>query len=1038
MTSTHLYANQGQGESATSQPSKSSSIQGRVLDENRQPVIGATVIYNGRTPVGAITNNNGEFKLNAPLGSKISVSFIGYNTQDIVTNAATKSLVITLVPSTNELDEIVVVGYGEVKKANLTGAVVSLGSKNMESTTSVDVVNSLTGRTPGVRVAQFSSEPGVFDTDIDIRGLGAPLVIIDGVERSKDEFSRMTSNEIESISVIKDGSAAIYGVKAANGVLLVTTKAGVNSRPIVSYSGRLGIQTITQFMDAASAYDYGMMFNELTINNSIKGRSYLKNVQAIHDKLEYQPDFFAGVRDGSIPNYNMMDALFNDFALQQSHSVSLRGGTAKSKYFFSASYFGEQGLFSSNDLNSDKYNFRLKVDTEVAKGLTLSVNLGYINTLREGLYATNFAIFKGAITHSPTYEIYANNNPDYLATDRLGSPNPLAMINRDMSGFSDDDDKFLQTNTELRWAVPYVKGLSAGVRYSYDYIFRFNRRYKKPYNLYQYDSNKDEYLASSFQSLAALSERISQETRDNVKLDVAYNYKTKVHNLSTALIYEQRSTRFRSTNASTDIALDGITELAPGIVKSNKVGSSFAETANQSIIGRVNYDYKGRYLFNTSFRYDGSSKFPSNSRWGFFPSASFAWRISEEQFIKKNLKMVDNLKLRLSWGKLGDDRAADFQFLTGFNYPSDNGWQFGDEWVTGVGLRDVANPYITWYTSQTLNAGIDMSLWRSKLTLSVDVFQRTRDGLLGQQYKTLPGYFGAALPFVNLNGDRTRGYEIEIGHKNTIRKWSYGTSLNISYTRTARRHFAESPARDQSSFYTNTLSNRYNDIVWGYKTDGVFKSFEEIAAGPYIDNLNKGVLPGDPKYIDQNGDGIIDAKDKVALGSGGLNKPLYYFAIDTYIRYKSFDFKMLWQGGLKNLVKYQDGPLYQPFAFGAANFPKSLTSRWFCHDLTDPYNSASWTPGKYPAPGTSGPWLQSDLMYFEANYLRLKNVEFGYTIPQRLSKKIAISRARVYVNAFNVLTFTNGYSFLDPEINAGRNYSYPVTLNVNFGIDVTF
>lgn len=1014
-------------------------IMGHVYDENNQPVIGASVTLKGDQTIGTISNIDGEFKLKVPLNSVLVITYIGYEQQEVKVSSE-KTLSIYLKVSNNELDELVVVGYNTVKKANLTGAVSAINSDEMKSTVTSDVVNSLTGRLPGVRVAQFSSEPGTYDTDIDIRGFGTPLIIIDGVERSKEEFSRMTANEIESISVLKDASAAIYGVKAANGVLLVTTKEGTNSRPIVSYSFRLGMQQVTQFMETASAYDYAMMGNEKRINRALAEHSFQKDPDAVISALEYSPEYFEGLRNGSIQSYNILDDCMKKSAFQHSHDLSIRGGNERTKYFLAASYFKDNGLFRTGDLTADKYNFRFNISNKFAEGLYFKVNVGYMNSLNERVQNSIYTVFDAIIRRPPTYPTFANDNPLYLNRTLLNLAHPLAMVDRDKSGFNDMDEKYLQSNFELSYAIPYVPGLTAKVRYNYDFINKANENYRQPYNLYDYDPDKETYVPAVFQGPSHMYESVAQEMRDNWHLELSYAHGFGKHNVGAMILFEQRQNKYHHITADTDLALNGIPELNPGIAETDAVGSWRRESANQSWVGRLNYDWASKYLVDFSFRYDGSSKFPTDHRWGFFPSVSGAWRISEENFIKDNFSFVDNLKIRGSWGKLGDDGAADYQFLTGYNYPSGSGWMFGDTWTTGVGLRDIANPDITWYTSKTLDFGLDLSLWNSKLELTADLFWRTREGLLGYRTTTLPGYFGATLPQVNLNSDKTAGYEIEIGHKNKINDWRYGVRLNMSYTRTKQLDYEETPARDQYNAWRNTKSNRYTGTVWGYETDGVYTSFEDIAKGPFIDGrLNSSVLPGNPKFVDQNGDGIIDEKDKVALGTASGNKPMYYFALNFDLSYKDFDFRMLWQGGMKNMVRYTEGALYTPFPWDWANFAKALTDRWYCHDLTDPYNDASWTPGRYPATGeVKGPWRETDQAYFNANYFRLKNIEIGYTLPKKLLSKTFISNCRFYLNGYNLFTFTSGFSYLDPETNAGRGYSYPVTMNFNFGVDLTF
>ena len=567
-------------------------INGVVLDNENMPIIGANIIVQGKGR-GTVTDADGKFKINAPSKSALTISYIGYKSQELIIKN-NSDLKIILEMDNKIIDDVVVVGYGTQKKVNLTGSISSISATEMEKTASMDAVNTLTGRVPGVRVAQYSSEPGTYDTDIDIRGLGTPLYIIDGVERSKEEFSRLSSYEIDNVSILKDASAAIYGVKAANGVVLITTRSGSKSKTRVSYNGRYGSVNITSFPEKCNAAQYAELWNEKTMNAGIILPDYFTKETDLIATLKYSPETIEKYKTGELPSTDYLGLIFKKQAFQQQHSISIDGGTDVTQFFITMGYYKEDGLYTSNNLSSEKYNFRLNLSNQLSKSLKFNVNLGYINTLKDSPYRDLMSIFKPAISALPTEGPYANNNPDYLASFTNSYENPLALINKDISGFQKNDDKFLQSNFELVWTVPYVIGLTVKGRFSYDYINRFTKAFRKPYELYNYDAANDVYNGVTYNTPANVSESTIQNIRKNYQFSVNYNTKiNKKHNIAALLLYEQIRVDSIRSDASTDLNVDLIPDLSSGIKSTNSVGSNYAATAKRSFVGRVNYDYLG-------------------------------------------------------------------------------------------------------------------------------------------------------------------------------------------------------------------------------------------------------------------------------------------------------------------------------------------------------------------------------------------------------------------------------------------------------------
>lgn len=1029
-------------------------ITGKVIDQSGEPLIGASVKVKGSSQ-GVVTDTKGAFALKVadPKGT-LTVSYIGYNMLDVDLKN-NRTITVTLTAQQGSLDEVVVVAYGTQKRANLTGAVSTVVAKDLVKNSNNDVTNTLTGRAPGVRVAQLSSQPGKFDSQIDIRGFsyvdpndvegnqqGGPLFIIDGVQRDKSGFDHLDPNEIESVSVLKDATAAIYGVKAANGVILVTTKKGKQGAIQVAYTMHLGKQFITKYPELSSAYQYATLFDEQQINNFISGNQQITPPQFTPQQIE---DF----RTGKTPSTDFLKAILNNSTSQQQHNVTVSGGNEKLRFFVSGGYFDEGGLLKTNIEYGKKYNFRTAVDGQLGKGLTFSINLGLNNVMSKSPNTAIWSLMKNAWSISPTQSLYSNGDTQYL-NQFYNQPNdnPLGQITENLAGYNKTNDKALTSTFSLNYELPFVEGLSIKGLFAYDNSYTFNRSFRKQFYQYQYDNTTQLQTPFSHQSPSQLNEYFGQGITNDLQLSLNYNHRFGKSNVSGLLIYEQIYRQGNSNNAQTQFVIDAIDQLSAGNRATDVVGSGYSQSGNRSYAGKFNYDYAGKYLAEFGFREDGSSYFPTKSRWGFFPYGSVGWRISEESFIKDKLKFVDNIKLRATYGKEGDDQAAanTFAYLTGYIYPSSGsgslaGSVFGPGFVKGVDFKNAANANITWYTSTQTDIGLDFSLWNGKLTFEGDVFRRERSGLLGSPISNIPGTYGVNLPQVNLNGDRTQGFEIVLGHRSKIGAVDFSVSGNMSYARTQNRYIEQTPASSDADNYRNKSAYRYNDIVWGYKVAGQFQNFQQIYAAPIQDGAgNRSLLPGDLNYVDLNGDNVIDGKDQTVIARNG-GKPAIYFGANFELGYKGFDFSMLVQGATMYSVSYLD-QLSRPFYFQYANPVSIYADRWHRQDIFDP--NSPWVPGRFPSTGQRQNYkdgVPNSFSTFDGSYVRIKSIELGYTFGKKLLGRLGINRFRVFANAYNLYTFTGkGLDFIDPESSGTRlySYSYPITLNVNAGVQATF
>lgn len=912
-------------------------------------------------------------------------------------------------------------GYGTQKKGSITGSVAGIETQDLVKAPSSDLSSTLGGKLPGLRVVTRSGTPGDSGAEIDIRGFGNALVIVDGVPSS---FSQIDPNEIENISILKDASAAVYGVQAANGVILVTTKRGSDGKTKINFNSTFNWQRPTMYPKMVNAAQFVELTDEDKIN---RGQNPL-----------YGPEELAKWQAGG-PGYkstDWYDETVRSWSPMQQYNLNATGGSEKLKFFSSLGYMSQEGMWKSKDLKFDRFNFRTNVDAKIVGGLSTSISLSGRKEKRESPSSSMNYIMAAIQKAFPTYEPYVNGNKDYLANINTPFFNPLALTNKDVVGYSDQVRETFEGSISFNYdASQYVKGLSAGIKgYYYSSYIQNKTQYKK-FNLYNYDDANDDYVVAYIGSDPSSLNESSYRYQNKV-FQGSINYQNNFgkHGVNALFLVETRQNSGNNIGAYREFAIDAIDELNSGMnLNKDNSGSSWND-GNIGYIGRVNYDYDGKYLVEASFRYDGSSNFPSGSRWGFFPSVSAGWRISEESFIKDNISIIDNLKIRGSWGKLGDDAGGGFQYLTGYTYPSGN-YIFGDKVIPTLTSKGLANPNITWYKSDIYNFGIELGMWKGLLTAELDVFYRKRTGLLATRALTLPSTFGAALPLENLNSDSNRGFELVLGHRNTLpNKLHYAVKGNVSYSRAKYDHVERAPSSSKYNNWRDNTNNRWKNIYWGYQAIGQFQSYEEIANSPVQDGQgNRTLRPGDIKYRDYNKDGVIDDTDVHIIGRG--NKPEIMYGIDLYAEWKGVDLSIFMQGAA-NFNTYFDNQLAVPFFNGESSL-KAFTNRWHREDLYDP-NSA-WIPGKYPSTYASGSennkktstfWLQ------DASYLRIKEIQVGYNIPKHIINKAGLEKLRVYVSGYNLFTFTK-MDLLDPESASSNGRYYPQQKIISFELNLT-
>jgi TonB-linked SusC/RagA family outer membrane protein len=1017
-------------------------ISGKVIDSKDGSTLPGVSVKIKGTTIGVVTDLNGKFQLSVPAAdATLQLSYVGYTTQEIKA-ADVNNGTIALQATSNNLNEVVVVGYGTQKRETITGSVATLKSKEITLTKNESVVNMLTGKIPGLRILQKTAEPGGYDNTIDIRGYGAaPLVVIDGVPSGGLE--RMDPNEIESISVLKDAAASIYGVRAANGVILVTTKKGdKNGKFDINYSVNQGYQQFLGMPEGVDAVDYMLLTNEKTKRDF--NNNFIANQIPTFSYADIKPWL-----DGTYKSADWIGAAFKKSAPQIQHNLNVNGGTEKISYFFNFGYMKQDGVFKSGDLNYDRYNFRSNVTVNITDRLKAQILTSGNADQKNQPYWDQWTIFKYTWNQIPTNQIYANNNPLYPNV-MPDNANPAVITDADIVGSRAYKNKNFQGQLSLQYDIPGVKGLVAKAMYNYQYGVTDNNIHRKEFNLYSYDAATDIYTPGKVQSPSFINR--AYYTNSNTLTQFSLNYVNtffKNHNVSATLVYEQThgtGDNFyaqRNVELPIDYIFGGLTTDQLGYMYTG--GNDLYEIATRSIIGRFNYDYKGKYLAEFSFRRDGSNKYmPGPSQYGFFPAVSIGWRLTEEPFIRNLISpdILSNLKLRASYGETGDEAGTTFNYLDGFTYPV-NGYIFGGNFINGSTVK-TANPTLSWTTSTTKNVGLDFTLFKGKLDGTVEAFRRDRKGLPFRRTVTIPGTVGVTLAEENLESDRTEGLELSLTHRSNIGQVGYFITGNVGTTRTMKRYKVEGNFGNEMEQWRNSQTDRYQNIWWGVDYGGQFTNYNQIYNHPVnTGGGNNSVIPGDYYYKDWNEDGVIDGKDNHPIATTGI--PLVNYGLNIGINYKGFDLNMLLQGGTSFYVKYAE-QYAQPLMYGRSALTRFLDS-WHTVNPTDNVfdPNTQWVSGYYPAMGSAP--ADGTKAIQDATYLRIKTLELGYSLPATLLKKIGVKRLRVYANSYNLATFT-GLKNYDPEHpgempdkgfdDALGGYKYPMNRTFNLGANVSF
>jgi TonB-linked SusC/RagA family outer membrane protein len=1005
------------------------SVTGIVTDLSGATLPGVSVVIKGTTK-GTITDGNGSFSLtNIPESAVLQFSFVGMKRKEV--NIDGKSQInVSLEEETIGLDEVVAVGYGTQKKVNLTGSVSTVQSKDLVKVPTANVSEALTGKASGLFTKQGQGVPGSDYATISIRGYDEPLILVDGIETS---WSRMDQNEIESISVLKDAAAAVYGARAGNGVILITTKRGMSNKPSIIYTSNYSFQSPTTVPEFVSSAKYTELLREGQFNLGLP--------------YTYSEEDIQKYKEGDDPDYVNEDwykAAFREWSPMHSHNLAVRGGNDKVKYYMSVGYLDQSGAYKSGDLNFSRYNARSNVDAQITDRLSVSIDMSYRNEERKAPQTSLDNIWINLKTALPVWRATLPDPQKGGAYSGFLERSPVAQTISDMTGFNDDIQRYFTGKINLKYKIPGIEGLEANASLNYSVNNKYNKIQDKPFKLFSYDYKNQVYIPWGSNGSNSLDETTSNFTQFYPLVSLSYDRKFNNHAIQGLLLAEGINTDYSFLSAGrVDLLSLDVPYLFAGSPDNLTNNGGAVETGRISYVGRANYSFKEKYLLEGTLRYDASHKFPEDSRWGFFPSVSVGWRVSEESFIKDNFSWVNNLKLRTSYSKSGNDNVEAFKYLTGYEIQTDptKVYVFGSNAYRRITSTGLPNPDITWLDMTSYNIGLDGSFMNGLIGFEFDLFNRITDNIFGQPLETYPSTFGATLPLINLNSTEDRGFELKLTHRNKIGKdFSYNIAGSVSLAREEYKKWSESNYDDEDEIRIYKKTGKYTNRWIGYKSDGLFMTQEEINNHSVNQDQanNKTLRPGDIRYIDLNDDKIIDWRDQDVIGYGTF--PDLTYALNVEMQYKAFSLTALFQGASMFNSMIADA-LRGPLTNQGNAFEFQYQYRW----QPDPNN-----PGVSINPETRLPSISpegtnpnnnktSDFWLQDATYLRLKNLNLSYTLPKRLVTSIGMQDINVYVGGSNLFTLSNLGIYkrsVDPEATDYQKF-YPPVKTISFGLNIT-
>lgn len=1017
-------------------------VTGTVIEEGTgEGLIGASVTVKGTTR-GVMTDVDGNYKIDVVDGNSVLVfSMIGFITQEITVGS--QSIVnVELKLDNLSLDEVVVVGYGVQKKETVTGSVASVKGDELIKSPAVNLSNSLAGRMPGVVAVNRSGEPGYDGSAIRIRGSNTlgnndALIVIDGIPNRSGGLQRLNPADIESISVLKDASAAIYGARAANGVILITTKRGASGKPELSYSFNQGFSKPTVVPKMTSSAQYAEMLNDLNIyglpvseweqaNQAYKSNGVYMRPNGQQRVAPFSPDEIQKLADGSdpwnYPNTDWFDETFKNLSPQSRHSLQLTGGSENVKYFTSLGYQDQDAFYKNSATGYSQYDLRLNLDAKVNDYINLSI--GALAREEDRRFPTKGAgaIFRMLIRGKPQMPAYWPNGMP--GPDIEYGENPV-VITTNQTGYDKDKNDYFQTNGVLDIKIPYVEGLKLTGTAAIDKRVRSRKLWTTPWTLYEMgsgtDANGDPNLVASSRGPAEPNLNQYSENQLNVLLGAVLQYdRTFGDHTVGGLAGTNRETingddmgAYRRFFISS--AIDQM--FAGGDLEKNNWGGAYNQ-ARLNYFGRFTYNFKEKYLGELLWRYDASDIFPAETRYGFFPGVMLGWVVSDENFIKNNMNFFDFLKLRGSWGQMGNDQVSRYQYLATYGFGSYI--VNGNEYKTLSESR-IPNTAITWEIANNANLGIEGAILKNRLSFEFEFFNNLRTNILTARNASVPQSTGLTLPNENIGKVRNKGWEFNLGWRDRIGEITYNVGLNGGYAKNRIEFWDEAPGAPDWQKSTGSPMGTF--LMYEY--DGVFKDQAEIDANPLDYSAIKNDLrPGDMKYKDINGDGKIDPDDRIRPDFNNI--PLFQGGLILGADYKNFDLSVLFQGAAGAKQFLTTGEMGSIGNF----FLDIYENRWTIDNPSGEHPRITERADQYYSDNNTY-WFRS------RDYIRLKNLEIGYTLPSNLTSRVYMSNLRLYFNGLNLLTWDK-LKVLDPESDNVWGHSYPQAKVINFGLTATF
>lgn len=1013
------------------------TITGKVTDEKGEALIGVNIIVK-ETNKGTTTNVDGKYTLSVPgSSSKIIYTFVSYESREVT--VGNQSIInVSLSPDAKSLSEVIVVGYGVQKKATISGSVVSVKGSDLQKSPSVNLSNSLAGRMAGVVAVNRSGEPGSDGSTIRIRGANTlnnndALIVIDGIPNRAGGLDRINPADIETISVLKDASAAIYGARAANGVILITTKKGKTGKPELSYSFNQGFSDPTVIPKLTNASQYVGMLNDLDIyqlpTNQWSAATAAYKASGVYNgrKAPYSPTDIQKYGDGSdpwlYPNTDWYGATLKPWSPQSRHNVQLSGGSENIKYLASMGYQNQDAFYKNSAKGFKQYDLRLNLDAKINENVNLSIGILGREEFRESPTQAAGAIFRMQMRGKPQEQAFWPNG--LPGPDIENGQNPV-VITTNQTGYDRDKQSYFQTNGQLDIKIPWIQGLKLSGTAAIDKRYRATKRWETPWTLYQKGSGfeadgKTPTLVASKRGPAEPRLTVGDETQLNVLLGAIATYERKFNGHGITVLAGTNRETIDGDNFNAyrrffiSPALDQL--FAGGDLEKNNAGGAY-ERARLNYFGRVAYNFKEKYLAEFLWRYDGSDIFPAATRYGFFPGGMLGWVMSEESFIKDQLPVINFLKLRGSWGQMGNDQIATYQYLSTYGFRS---YIIGNVETKTLFETKIPNNNIKWEVATNSDIGLEGSLFNDKVTFEMDYFYNKRTDILWVKNASVPQSTGLTLPAQNIGEVENSGFDFTLGYRNQIGDFKYNVGLNGGYAKNKILFWDEAPGAPEWQRSTGRPMNTYV----AYQYDGVFKDQADIDATTIsYKALVNTLRPGDMKYKDWNGDGKIDPNDQVRNDFTQL--PLFQGGFNIGATYKNFDLTILFQG-----------------AAGAMQYISAGEMGNIGNYLTDIYENR-WTVEN---PSSVHPRIANrNDQYFSANntywlrnsdYIRLKNFEIGYNIPETLLSKIGLKNCRVYTNGLNMFTWDK-LKIFDPETVNSTGQYYPQSKIMNLGLTATF